>query len=129
MNQELLLDESAFLFAQKLGVKPVYSIKEDAIPVAGSTMTAYRRLNSLESLGIARTGRGHFMINTAVISQSAYLAEKLLPSLASLKHSRRFGRYYGDSDIKFVRDNIPHRLVTLDYKAWELTDRSLFVCR
>jgi len=121
MNQQPILDGSAFLFAQKLSVKPAYSIKEDAVPVAGSVMTAYRRLNSLKSLGIAKTGRGRFMINTTVISQPAYLVEKLLPSLISLKNGRRFGRYYSDSDVRFVMDNISHRLVTLDYKAWELT--------
>jgi hypothetical protein len=47
--------------------------------------------------------------------------QKLLPSLEALNRARRFGKYYNDSDIHFGRKNIHHKLITLDYKAWELT--------
>lgn len=124
MSQQLTLDEPALLFAQKLvaNPKPAYSIKKDAIPAAGSMPTAYRRLNSLKSLGLARSSRGHFVLNAGVVMQPAYIVYKLLPSLESLKNARRFGRYYNDSDVKFALDNVAHTLVTLDYKAWELTE-------
>ncbi|MGH9856814.1 MAG: hypothetical protein ACRD4B_03120, partial [Acidobacteriota bacterium] len=34
----------------------------------------------------------------------------------------RVGRYYNDSDVRFALGNVDHELVTLDYKAWELTE-------
>ena len=123
MNQQLTVNESALLFAQALfsNQKSAYSMKDDAIPIAGSMPTAYRRLNALKSLGIAKSNRGHFILNTSVLSQP-HLLKQLLTSLEAFGKGRRFGRYYNDSDIKFARDNIPNGLITLDYKAWELTE-------
>lgn len=122
MSQQL--DMSALLFAQKLvaNPKPAYSIKKDAAPVAGSIPTAYRRLNALKAIGIAKSSRGHFMLNVSAVYQPTYLIERLLPSLESLRKGRRFGRYYNDSDIKFALGGVKHQLVTLDYKAWELSE-------
>ncbi len=118
------LDESALLFAQRLGgkQKPTYSIKDDAIPSAGSGMTAYRRLNVLKTLGIVKSSRGHFTLNTSVVLQPRHIVEKLLPSLEALKKGKRFGRYYNNSDIRFALNNIHDKIVTLDYKAWQLTE-------
>ena len=119
-NQELLKGD-AFLFAQKLDSKPVYTI-EDAISVAGSAKTAYRRLNVLKSLGLAKYKRGSFILKTNVVSQPANVIEKLLPSLIALSKARKFGRNYNDSDVRFAMNNIAdNKFVTLDYKAYELT--------
>jgi hypothetical protein len=113
-------------FAEKLGDKHVFSIKQDVIhELSTSNATAYRYLNELKSLGIAKFNTkksGHFILNKSVISQR-HIFQELLPSLEALKNARRFGREYGrnESDINFAMNNIPHRLVTLDYKAWELT--------
>lgn len=111
---------SAFLFAQRLESKPVYTI-EDAISVAGSAKTAYRRLNDLKSLGLAKYKRGSFILKTSVVRQPANVIEKLRPSLVALNKARRFGRNYNDSDIRFAINNISDKCVTLDYKAYELT--------
>lgn len=123
MTQQLMIEESALLFAQRLiaNPKPAYSMKKDALPIAGSLPTAYRRLNALKSLGLARSARGHFVLNTSVLVQLPHVIEKMRPSLEALGKSRRFGRYYNDSDIKFAEDNIEYGRFTLDYKAWELT--------
>ncbi|MEM3161235.1 MAG: hypothetical protein QXJ74_10685 [Nitrososphaera sp.] len=97
-------------------------MKHDAVPLAGSVPTAYRRLNALKSLGIAKSNRGYFVLNTSILSQPPHLLPHLLPSLEALRRGRRFGRYYNDSDIRFAENNTSDGLVTLDYKAWELTE-------
>jgi hypothetical protein len=108
-------------FARKLGTKPVYSVKQDLIPKTTSTATAYRYLKELKDLGIVKSKHGgHFIVNTSVISHKDIFQE-LLPGLRALNKARRFGREYTESDIKFAMSNIPYKLVTLDYKAWELT--------
>jgi len=120
---QVLMGQAALQFAQRLAANPksVYSMKEAAI-IAGSLPTAYRRMNALKAMGMAQSSRGYFTLNTSVLYQPPYIIERLLPSLAALKRGRRFGRYYGESDIKFVMENIPNELITLDYKAWELTN-------
>ena len=111
-----------FEFAQKLGNKSVYSTRKDVIPISTSERMAYRHLRTLQDLGfIVKSNRGHFVINRIAVSQPISLREKLLPSLEALKKARKFGRYYNDSDIEFTRNNIRNKLITLDYKAWELT--------
>lgn len=120
MQKQELLKGDAFLFAQRLDSKPVYTI-EDAILVAGSAKTAYRRLNDLKALGLAKYRRGRFILKSSVVSQPANVIEKLLPSLAALSKARRFGRNYNDSDIRFAMKNIADKFVTLDYKAYEIT--------
>ena len=120
MQKQELLKGDAFLFAQRLDSKPVYTI-EDAISVAGSAKTAYRRLNALKSLGLASYKRGSFILKINVVAQPANIIEKLLPSLIVLSKARKFGRNYNGSDIRFAMNNISDRFVTLDYKAYELT--------
>jgi hypothetical protein len=120
MRKQELLKSDALLFAQRLDRKPVYTI-EDAISVAGSTKTAYRRLNILQSLGLAKYKRGSFILKSSVVSQPANVIEKILSSLFALSKARRFGRNYNDSDIRFAMKNIVDRFVTLDYRAYELT--------
>ena len=115
--------ELAFRFAQRFdNNKPVYTTKE-AISITGSKDKAYRRLEVLKSLGIVKYTRRYFTINTILVSQSVSIIEKILPSLEALYKARRFGRYYrsSESDIDFARKNIHHKLITLDYKAWDLT--------
>ncbi len=120
MQKQDLLKGDAFLFAQRLDSKPVYTI-EDAISVAGSAKTAYRRLNELKELGLAKYNRGSFILKTNVVTQPANIIEKLLPSLIALRKARRFGRNYNGSDTRFAMNNISDKFVTLDYKAYELT--------
>ena len=122
---------SSLIFAQKIGHKPVYTMK-DAITTAGSQATAYRRLNKLKELGIVKHKHGGlFTFTTNIATQPANIIEKLLPSLKSLKKGKRLGRYYTNSDIKFVKENLTYELITLDYKAWEITNfqspRDLYV--
>jgi hypothetical protein len=111
----------AIQFAQRLDTKLVYGIKADAIRTAGSRATAYRYLNTLTSLGLAKTRHGNFQINTSIFSQPTYMIEKLLPSAKSLLEGRRFGRYYNNNDVNFARSKLKYEFITLDYKAWELT--------
>lgn len=112
----------AVSFAQEFSDRPVYSIKEDAVPLAGSLFTAYRRLHILESYNLAKLGRNQFEIKTDVVSQPLHVLKKLLPSLIALKNAKRFGKYYTESDIIFARKNIPGQvLTTLDYAAWDIT--------
>ncbi len=112
----------AISFAQEFSDKPVYDIKEDAVPLAGSQFTAYRRLHLLESYHLAKLGRNQFEIKTDVVSQPLSIIKKLLPSLIALKNAKRFGKYYTESDVTFARKNIPGQvLTTLDYAAWDAT--------
>lgn len=113
--------EDGLSFAQRLSPKIVYSIKDDAVPIAGSERTAYRRLDTLAAFGIANLHDGYFEINR-VVRQPAYIFQKLLPSLTALKNARRFGRFYNNYDANFLFKNVPkNSMITLDYKAWELT--------
>src|SRR6478672_5982516 len=113
--------ELALLSAQRLDTKPVYSMKDDFVPSTfKSKRTAYRYRKYLESIGVLKGKRGNFKLNTSVISQ-LHLIQNLLPSIKSLKNARKFGRNYNEKDIKFFKKNIVYQLITLDYKAWELT--------
>lgn len=113
--------KKGFAFAQRLEQKTVYTVKDDAIPIAGSQRTAYRRLNSLAAYGLANFKSGKFEIHRAT-RQPYHIFEKLLPSLSALKQGRRFGRFYNDYDVNFLIKHLPeHSMITLDYKAWELT--------
>ena len=108
-------------FASKLPPKISYSIKDDAVPVAGSIPTAYRRLNDLEIYGLVNVFRGKFQINRAA-RQPMHILEQLAPSLLSLKNARKFGRKYNTADITFFKNNLPENsFVTLDYRSWDLT--------
>lgn len=109
-------------FLQALPQKLVYSVKEDAVPIAGSKETAYRRLAVFRNIGIIDLRNGHFSVNHSIARQPYHFIEKLLPSLYALKNARRFGRSYNESDIRFVKKNLPENsFVTLDFKAWDLT--------
>jgi hypothetical protein len=113
--------ESGIRFASKLTPKISYSVKDDAVPIAGSISTAYRRLSLLENLGLATIHRSQFQINRAA-RQPMYILEKLVPSLIALKNAKRFGRKYHISDINFVKNNLPDgSFITLDYRAWDVT--------
>lgn len=121
MRTKKILNSDALIFAQRLeSNKPVYTISS-AITIAGSTKTAYRRLNALRALGLAKYRRGKIILKNNVVSQPANVLEKLMPSLTALSKARRFGRTYIDSDIRFAMNNISDKFVTLDYKAYELT--------
>jgi len=114
--------EKEISFAQAFEPRLVYTVKKDAVPVAGSERTAYRRLRALEALGLATFQNGRFQITSRVSRQPPALLQKLLPSLIALKNARRFGRFYNDYDIRFMMKHAPeHSLVTLDFKAWDLT--------
>ena len=112
----------AILFAQEFCDRPVYSIKKDAVPRAGSPFTAYRRLHALESLNLVAVGRDQFAVKSEVVSQPLSVLKKLIPSLIALKNAKRFGKYYTKPDIIFAKKNVPGQvLTTLDYAAWDLT--------
>ena len=118
--QYQLLNEPAISFAQGLSTKPVYSMKE-AIALAGSSRrTVYRHIQALRALGVIKSNRGRFIINTSVVSQPTAILKKLVPSLTALNKARRFGRTYNQSDINFAIHNIPDKIITLDYRAWDL---------
>lgn len=121
--QELLVDESAMVLAQKLASSPklVYTIKNDVYPIVSSKRTAYRRLRILDSFGIIKRKHGNFLMNTILGLQPMTLVQKIIPSLLALKKGKRFGMHYNDYDIKFATSIIDDGFITLDYKAWELT--------
>lgn len=119
MNQ---LNAKSIVLGQRFANRKLVNNTKDVIPFAGSIKTAYRRLADLKSLGIIKQSRGRFNIKSGVISQPAYLLDRLLPSLLALKSARRFGKYYNDADIEFVKKNLDFTFITLDYKAWELTE-------
>ncbi|MEM3064358.1 MAG: hypothetical protein QW177_03195 [Candidatus Nitrosotenuis sp.] len=109
-------------FVQALPQKPVYSVRADAVPIAGSKKTAYRRLAVFKNMGIVDFRNRHFSVNHSVTRQPFNFVEKLIPSLLALKNARRFGRSYNDADIRFVKKHLPEdSFVTLDFRAWELT--------
>ncbi len=100
--------------------RPVHS-KRELAAIVGSIATAQRYARKLEDLGFASPlGRGYFTIRSSLF-QPFSLWHHLLPSLQSLKKSRYFGRAYSESDIHFARSKFPAEIVTLDYRAYELT--------
>ncbi|MGI0022336.1 MAG: hypothetical protein ACRD9Q_05685 [Nitrososphaeraceae archaeon] len=124
MNESGLLEKVApgLLFAQGLDPRPVYSIKQHGVEIAGSEKTAYRRIKSLVPLGLATFNHGQFSIKKEAVSQPLDVIEKMLPSLLALKQARRFGRSYNNADINFVLDHKPgSSIITLDFRAWSLT--------
>lgn len=124
VNKSNLIEKVApgLLFAQGLAPMPVYSIKRHGAKTAGSEKTAYRRIKSLASLGLATFHRGQFSIKKEAVSQPLDVIEKMLPSLLALKQARRFGRSYNKADINFVLGHkLDSTIVTLDFRAWSLT--------
>lgn len=125
INENDLIERVApgLLFAQELPTRPFYTIKQHGKEIAGSEKTAYRRIKSLVPLGLATLDRGRFTIKKEVAEQPLGVIRKLLPSLISLKHARRFGRSYNNADINFVINSmVPNAaMVTLDFGAWNLT--------
>lgn len=107
--------------AQKLDQsKLIHSTKELAAMV-GSIATAQRYAKVLRDLGfISMLGRGHFAVRSSLF-QPYSMWPFLIPSLQSLKKARYFGRSYNESDVNYVRKKHQNEMVTLDYKAYELT--------
>ena len=100
--------------------KPIHGTRELAATV-GSISTAQRYVRKLEDLGFASIlGRGHFTVRSSLF-QPYSLWPHLLPSLQALKNARYFGRSYNESDVHFVRRKFKSEMVTLDYRAYELT--------
>lgn len=111
--------EPSLLAVQGLGNKPAYHVDE-LLQIAGSRATAYRIIDRLIELGWAeRLNRGYFSLKSSVF-QPFWLWPRLVPSLQSLKKTRRFGRAYDESDVRFAQRTVPGAL-TLDYRAYELT--------
>lgn len=123
MSESGIIEKVApgLLFAQGLDPRPVYSIKQHGVEIAGSEKTAYRRIKSLVPLGLATFNHGQFSIKKEAVSQPLDVIEKMLPSLLALKQARRFGRSYNNADINFALDHKPDLIVTLDFRAWSLT--------
>jgi hypothetical protein len=112
--------EAALVFAKRFDDK--LHMTKEAIDITGTKNKVYESLEVLKDLGAVRQTRGSFMINTAIAYQSMKLIRELLPSLKALKMARRFGKRYSDLDVNFAISNIDYKLITLDYKAWELTN-------
>lgn len=112
--------EPALAVVQSLGQKPVYHASEFFGP-AGSKATAYRAIRRLQDLGFAAQTqrRGYFTIRSSAF-QPYQTWIHLLPSLRVLKEARYFGKAYDESDVNFARRSLSG-LVTLDYRAYELT--------
>ncbi len=124
INESSLLENiaSGLLFAQELPPRPIYSIKQHGVKVAGSEKTAYRRIKSLILLGLATCNCGQFSVKKEVVVQPLDVIKKILPSLLALKQARRFGRSYNNADINFVLGHKPESsMITLDFQAWDLT--------
>jgi len=110
----------SLLLAQSLELKPVYRVEEIIQIDTISRATGYRMLKELEQLGLVeRIKRGYYSVRTCV-KQPANVLEHLIPTLQALKQARTFGKYYNESDAR-VAKNIINGLITLDYKAYELT--------
>lgn len=112
--------EKSLAVIQSVGEKPIYHIG-DLIEVAGSRSSAYRVLQDLEGLGVAKetARRGFFAVRSSAF-QNFRIVRHLMPSLRALKEARHFGRSYDESDIRFAT-RILDGFTTLDYKAYELT--------
>jgi hypothetical protein len=122
LTLESPISSKDWAFVQALPQKMVYSVREDAVPIAGSKETAYRRLAVFRNMGIVNFRNRHFSVNHSITRQPYHFVEKLIPSLYALKNARRFGRTYNEADIRFVQKHIPENsFVTLDFKAWDLT--------
>jgi len=125
VNENQLFEKvtAGIQFAQELPPRPVYNLKNLEGTFNKSTKTAQRRIKSLVSLGLARYNRGNFNIKREVITQPLNIFKKIFPSLLALQKAHRFGRSYNISDINFVQNYLQDSsIVTLDYKAWDLTN-------
>ena len=112
--------QKSLAIIQAIGEKPVYHVN-DLIEYAGSRSSAYRKLEELESLGLAnKTARRGFFTLKSSAFQNYGMLRHLLPSLRALKQARYFGRAYNESDIRQAL-RILDGQITLDYKAFELT--------
>ncbi|MDG6941425.1 MAG: hypothetical protein JRN34_00665 [Nitrososphaerota archaeon] len=114
---------------QAIGEKPIYRL-EELLQVTGSRATAYRTLAELRQIGFAEPAKeGYFTIRSSLF-QPFNIWQHLVPSLNALKHARYFGRSYNENDVKKASE-ILHGIVTLDYRAYDLTrlqePHSLFV--
>jgi len=109
---------------QSLGQKPVYHASDFFAP-AGSRATAYRVIHRLLELGLAAETyrRGYFTIRSSAF-QPYQIWPHLLPSRSALKQARYFGRSYDETDVNNAR-RLLKGMVTLDYRAYELTKLQL----
>lgn len=114
--------KDAISFAQELPPSPVYVINNLPASIIISQKTIRRRLKQLEEIGLADYNRGKFTIKREVVSQPQIVLQKILSSLLALKESRRFGRFYRETDVKFMLKHLPkNSMITLDYSVHEIT--------
>jgi len=107
--------------AQKLDQGSLIHSTRELAATVGSIPTAQRYAKLLDNLGfITILGRGHFEVRSSLF-QPYSLWPYLIPSLQSLKRARYFGRSYNESDVHFARKKFSEAVVTLDYRAYELT--------
>lgn len=122
MHLELQNYVDAIMFAQGLPHKPVHVLNDLSDKMGMSVRTVRRRIKKLEELGLAKYDRGIFSVKYEVVSQPKSALNMLYSSFIALKKARRFGKFYRETDVNFVKKNLPkNSLVTLDYKAYELT--------
>ena len=115
--------QTALQYIRILPHRTIYRI-DDIVKLTNRDMkTVNENLDILEQywLIFSRT-ENTFMMYHDVISQTNQVFQKLMPSLLSFKNSRWFSRNEDQTDVDFVMKNIPpNSLITLDYKAAELT--------
>jgi hypothetical protein len=117
----VLVAQPNLVAAQKLDQGSLIHSTKELAGAVGSIPTAQRYAKLLESLGfITILGRGHFAARSSLF-QPYSLWAYLIPSLQSLKRTRYFGRSYNESDVHFARKKFSKAMVTLDYRAYELT--------
>lgn len=122
MQSEMQNYADAIMFAQELPRKPVHVLNDLSDKMGVSTRTVRRRIKKLEELGLAKYDRGVFSVKYEVVSQPKSVLNTLYYSFVALKKARRFGKFYRNADVNFVKKNLPkNSLITLDYKAYELT--------
>lgn len=113
---------NAIGFAQMLPPSPIHDLNsmKDATHLSDSTVR--KRMICLKEMGLADYKRGKATIKMEVVSQPYAVLQSIMPSLASLKKARRFGRYYTPTDANFVKKHLPSgSIITLDYRAHEIT--------
>ena len=113
----------ALYCVRKLPHKTIYRVDDIVKLTDLSVKTVNEKLQLLSKywLVFSKT-KNTFMMYDDVIAQPNTVFQKITPSLISYKHSRWFGRKHDQTDVDFAMKHMPpNSLVTLDYKAAELT--------
>ena len=112
----------AVSFVRKLPLKTSYVGSDVRKTAKSQTNKANEKLDLLREYGLVLGNNDAFMVYRDVINQPFSVFRLLLPSLLAIRRARWFGRNYDETDIEFVRKNMPPgSMITLDYRAAEFT--------